>query len=206
MSTTTLKKLSFEQFLEQYPDGYGIYELVNGEIVKVEPIRAHKNVARFLLFAFNDEIRRLELDYIVDKDIVIRTVTKDGQEQGRVPDVSIVSQSLWNSNPLTYGAMIEPPLLAVEVTSTNWEDDYVDKLDEYQRLGIPEYWIVDYWAIASRAYLGYPKVPTVLVYQLVNAQYQPHTFTGSEPIISPTFPELKLSVEQIITASQIRKI
>jgi len=54
--------------------------------------------------------------------------------------------------------------------------------------------------------LGYPKVPTVLVYQLVNAQYQPHTFTGSEPIISPTFPELKLSVEQIITASQIRKI
>lgn len=47
MSTTTLKKLSFEQFLEQYPDGYGIFELVNGEIVQVEPIRAHKNVARF---------------------------------------------------------------------------------------------------------------------------------------------------------------
>lgn len=206
MSTTTIKKLSFEQFLEQYPDGYGIYELVNGEIVQVEPIRAHKNVARLLLFAFNDEIRRLELDYIVDKDIVIRTVTKDGQEQGRIPDVSVVSQSLWNSNPLTYGAVIEPPLLAVEVTSTNWEDDYVDKLDEYQRLGIPEYWIVDYWAIASRTYLGYPKVPTVLVYQLVNGQYQPQTFRGSERIISPTFPELKLSVEQIITASQIRKL
>ena len=102
--------------------------------------------------------------------------------------------------------MIEPPLLAVEVTLTNWEDDYVDKLDEYQRLGIPEYWIVDYWANASRTYLGYPKVPTVLVYQLVNGQYQPQAFTGSERIISPTFPELKLSVEQIITASQIRKL
>ena len=48
-------KLTFEDFLEQYPDGYGIHELVNGEIVKVEPTRAHKNVARFLLFAFNDE-------------------------------------------------------------------------------------------------------------------------------------------------------
>lgn len=142
MSTTALKKLTFEQFLEQYPDGYGIYELVNGEIVQREPIRAHKNVARFLLFAFNDEIRRLELDYIVDKDIVIRTVTQDAQEQGRNPDVSMVSASLWNSNPLTYG-VIEPPQLAVEVTSSNWEDDYVDKLDEYQRLGIAEYWIVD---------------------------------------------------------------
>jgi hypothetical protein len=44
--------------------------------------------------AFNEEIRRLELDYIVDKDIVIRTVTKDGQEQGRIPDVSVVSAIL----------------------------------------------------------------------------------------------------------------
>lgn len=205
MSTAALKKLSFEQFLEQYPDGYGIFELVNGEIVQVEPIRAHKNVARFLLFAFNDEIRRLGLDYIVDKDIVIRTVTKDGQEQGRNPDVSVASASLWNSNPLTYG-VIEPPQLAVEVTSSNWEDDYVDKLDEYQRLGIPEYWIVDYWAIASRTYLGYPKVPTVLVYQLVNGKYQHQTFKGSERIISPTFPELKLTVEEIITASLSRKL
>lgn len=109
MSTTKLKKLSFEQFLEQYPDGYGIYELVNGEIVQAEPIRAHKNVARYLVRLFDREIERLELDYIVDKDIVIRTVTKDGQEQGRIPDVSVVNASLWNSNPLTYGALIEPP-------------------------------------------------------------------------------------------------
>ena len=68
---TTIKKLSFIEFLEQYPDGKGIYELVNGEIVEVETTRADKNVARFLMFVFNDEIRRKELDYIVDKDIVV---------------------------------------------------------------------------------------------------------------------------------------
>lgn len=62
MSTTTLKKLSFIEFLEQYPDGQGIFELVDGEIVLVEPTRVHKNVARFLMFAFNDQIRRLGLD------------------------------------------------------------------------------------------------------------------------------------------------
>ncbi len=45
MTNTTAKKLTFEQFLEQYPDGYGIFELVDGEIVRVEPIRAHKNMA-----------------------------------------------------------------------------------------------------------------------------------------------------------------
>ena len=206
MTTTTSKKLTFEEFLEQYPDGYGIYELVNGEIVQVEPTRAHKNVARFLVFALNDEIRRLKLDYISDKDIVVRTVTASGQEQGRNPDVGVVSASVWNSNVLAYGALTEPIQLAVEVASTNWEDDYVDKLDEYQRLGIPEYWIVDYLAIASRAYLGNPKVPTVSVYQLVEGQYQVQKFRGSDRILSNTFPELELTVEQVVDSSQLRKL
>ena len=152
----TKTKLTFADFLQNYPDGSGIYELVNGEIVKVEATRAHKNVARFLVKSFDRENERLELDYIVDKDIVFRTVTDSGQEQGRNPDVGVVKASVWNSNALGYGALIEPIQLAVEVTSTNWEDDYVDKLDEYQRLGITEYWIVDYLAIASRAYLGNP--------------------------------------------------
>lgn len=206
MSTTTVKKLSFIEFLEQYPDGKGIYELVNGEIVQVEPTRAHKNVARFLLFTFNDEIRRKGLDYIVDQTIVIRTVTANGQEQGRNPDVSMVSESLWNSNVLAYAALTEPIQLAVEVVSTNWEDDYVDKLDEYQRLGIAEYWIVDYLAIASRSILGNPKLPAVFVYQLVDGKYQASSFKNSERIISPTFPELQLTVGQILSASQIRKL
>jgi Uma2 family endonuclease len=88
MTSTALRKLTFVDFLEQHPDD-GIYELVNGEIVKVEAIRAHKNVSRFLMFGFNDEIRRLGLDYIVDKDIVIRTCTNKGEQRGRNPDVSL---------------------------------------------------------------------------------------------------------------------
>lgn len=202
----TKTKVTFLEFLKNYPEGSGIYELVNGEIVKVEAIRAHKNVARFLVFGFNDEIRRLGLDYIVDKDIVLRTVKASGQEQGRNPDVGVVKASVWNSNARGYGALIEPIQLAVEVVSTNWEDDYVDKLEEYQRLGIFEYWIVDYLAIASRAYLGNPKMPTVFVYSLENDRYIVQSFRGSDRIISPTFPELELTVEQIILSSQIQEI
>lgn len=63
MTQSLVKKLKFEDFLDFYPDGYGFCELVNGEIVAVEATRAHKNVARFIFFAFNDEIRRLEIDY-----------------------------------------------------------------------------------------------------------------------------------------------
>ena len=202
----TKTKLTFADFLEKYPDGSGIYELVNGEIVKVEATRAHKNVARFLVKSFDRESDRLELDYIVDKDIVFRTVTASGQEQGRNPDVGVVKASVWNSNVRSYGALTEPIQLAVEVTSTNWEDDYVDKLDEYQRLGICEYWIVDYLAIASRAYLGNPKIPTVFVYSLGNGSYLVESFRGSERIISKTFPELEITVEQIVISSQMQNL
>ena len=202
----TKTKLTFADFLEKYPDGSGIYELVNGEIVKVEATRAHKNVARFLVKSFDRESDRLELDYIVDKDIVFRTVTASGQEQGRNPDVGVVKASVWNSNVRSYGALTEPIQLAVEVTSTNWEDDYVDKLDEYQRLGICEYWIVDYLAIASRAYLGNPKIPTVFVYSLENDRYLVQSFTGNERIISKTFPELEITVEQIVISSQMQNL
>ncbi len=78
MSQTKVKKLTFTDFLQQYPDGSGIYELVNGEIIQVEPIRAYKNVARYLVKSFDKEKDRLGLDYIVDKDIVVRTTTVIG--------------------------------------------------------------------------------------------------------------------------------
>jgi Uma2 family endonuclease len=200
MVSTSLN-LSFREFLQQVPDGKGRFELINGELVKVEATRAHKNVARFLVKAFDRESDRLNLNYIVDKDIIIRTTTQTGREQGRNPDVSVVQASVWNANVTAYGALTQPIQLAVEVTSTNWEDDYIDKLDEYERLGIAEYWIVDYLAIASRSYLGNPKQPTVFVYQLSAGQYQVTSYQENAVILSPTFPELALTVEQILVAS-----
>lgn len=199
----TSTKLTYAQFLKEYPEDCGRFQLINGEFVKMEAIRAHKNVARFLMFAFNDEIRRLNLNYIVEQNIVFRTVTKKAEERGRNPDVSVVKASLWNNNVMSYESLKEPIDLAVEVVSTNWDDDYIDKLEEYEILGISEYWIVDYLAIGSRNYLGNPKIPTVFIYNLINGEYQGKSFTGNEQIISQIFPELKLTLEQIIQASGI---
>ncbi|MEM9541439.1 MAG: Uma2 family endonuclease [Cyanobacteria bacterium P01_E01_bin.42] len=197
------QRLSFAEFLAQCPED-GRYELVNGEIVKLELIRAHKNVSRYLIKCFDRESERLQRDYVIDKDIVIRTQTESGSERGRNPDVAIVPAEIWNSNVMTYGALTEPPLLAVEVVSTNWDDDYVDKIAEYEQLGIQEYWIVDYLAVASRSYLGNPKVPTIFVHQLDNGKYKTQKFTGEERIISGVFPELVLTAAQILNATQIR--
>jgi Uma2 family endonuclease len=200
MVTTTQQKLTFDQFLDGYPDE-GLYEFVNGEIVEMAATRNHEDVADYIADSFKDVIKRLNLDFVVKTKAVIKTVTKDGREQGRLPDVSVIDRTIWRAKRTDYSALQEPIQLAVEVTSTNWEDDYIDKLDEYQRLGIPEYWIVDYLAIASREYLGNPKLPTVFVYQLdAEGKYQVTAFKNSDRIMSPTFPDLQLTAVQILKA------
>ena len=44
--------------------------------------------------------------------------------------------------------------LVVEVISTNWEDDYYKKLGDFEKLAVPEYWIVDYLALGARRLLS----------------------------------------------------
>jgi Uma2 family endonuclease len=198
IATTVTQKLTFDQFLVECPED-GRYELVNGEIVEMNATRNHDDVADFSADSFKYEIQRLSLNYVVKNTAVIRTVSKAGIEQGRRPDVSVIDRDLWRSNRSAYSAVREPIQLAVEVTSTNWDDDYIDKLDEYQRLGIVEYWIVDYLAIGSREFLGNPKVPTVFVYLLdAEGNYQKTAFQGSDRIVSRTFPELTLTAEQVM--------
>ena len=197
--TQPKQMLSFEQFVKQLPDEEGRYELVNGEIVKILPIRLHEDVADFLIKQFDREVDRVPLNYRVSGRFMLRTLTPNGKEQGRHPDVTVVDKNLWESQPFAYSALTEPPQLVVEVVSTNWEDDYIDKLDEYQRVGISEYWIVDYLALGSRNYLGNPKEATVFVYLLdENGVYQMTAYRGSDRIISRTFPELALTAEQVL--------
>ena len=198
MTTVIKQKLTFDQFLDQYPAD-GRYELVEGEIVEIRAIRWHDDIADFMIRTFDRNVEQFNLNYRVTGRLVLETRSANGQPQGRHPDVSVVDRSVWHSNRFAYTALDQPIQLAIEVVSTNWEDDYIDKLDEYQRLGVAECWIVDYLAIGSRTYLGNPKTPTVFVYLLdETGVYQSTAFKGSDRILSRTFPELTLTMNQIL--------
>lgn len=197
MTAIVRQNLTFNQFLEQYPED-GRYELVDGEIVRILATRQHEDIADFIADAMKDETRQRSLNYKISDRIVLATQTRDGKIQGRSLDVSVVDRELWRSNRMAYTAFDQAIQLAVEVVSTNWEDDYIDKFDEYQRLGVLEFWIVDYLAIGSRTYLGNPKTPTVFVYSLDNGVYQGAGFKGNDRILSRTFPELSLTMNQIL--------
>lgn len=201
VTTPAQQTLTFEQFLEQCPED-GRYELVNGKIVRILATRQHEDVADFIAKRLDQEVDRVGLSYKVSGRIVLATETETeaGVEQGRFPDVSVVDLEQWCSNRRMYSAIREPIQLVVEVVSTNWEDDYVDKLDEYGRLGVLEYWIVDYLALGRRRYLGNPKQPSVFVYRLNKQQYEVQRFQGNDRILSPTFPELTLAMAEILQA------
>lgn len=192
--------LSFDKFLEQCPED-GRYELVDGKMVKNLATRIHYDVAWLILKSFDREVERLSLNYLVNDVAAVLTTNKNGKEQGRHPDVSVISRDVWRSDRQNHRGIREPIQVAVEVVSTNWEDDYIDKLAEYERLGIPEYWIVDYLAIGSRDYLGEPKLPSVFIFTLdTEGKYQLTRFQNSDRLVSPTFPELNLTVAQIMAA------
>lgn len=198
--------LTFEDFLEKCPED-GRYELIDGRLVRILATRLHDDIADFIADQMKEQVRTDGLNYKVSDRIVLATASAQGNIQGRHPDVSVVDLDQWRSNRSDYTALREPIQLAVEVVSTNWEDDYIDKLDEYERLGIQEFWIVDYLALGSRVYLGNPKQPTIFIYSLItgdsdvsgeqSSRYRMQSFQGNTPVQSPTFPKLQLTMDQI---------
>jgi Uma2 family endonuclease len=191
------RSLSFAEFVESCPDNGRRYELVNGQVVELMATRAHDDVADFICDAFRDEVKLKQVNCKVTRFGSVKTLRDDGLQQGRTPDVSVVDRALWNSDLKAYTALEEPLQLAVEVTSTNWRDDYLYKLAEYEALGIFEYWIVDYLALGASRYIGSPKTPTISIYQLVDGEYQLAQFRGGDAIASPTFPSLQLTAQAI---------
>jgi Uma2 family endonuclease len=201
MSIALSPKLSFAEFLQNCPSE-GRYEFVEGEIVRILATRQHDNVADFIAKRLDREIDRLSLDYRVSGRISVVTTTSNGLQQSRNPDVSVVPKAIWNANLLSYQPLLDPLQVAIEVVSSNWEDDYIDKLDEYQRSGITEFWIVDYLALGSRTYLGNPKHPALFVHTLLEGQYQCQKFSLDQAITSPTFPQLQLTLAEILAAAE----
>jgi Uma2 family endonuclease len=86
----------------------------------------------------------------------------------------------------------------VEVVSSNWENDYARKVEEYALMGIPEYWIVDFRGLGGIRYIGDPKQPTLTVNVLAGKLYQQTQYRLGEPIQSALFPALALQLVELM--------
>ncbi len=196
------KLLTFDEFIEWLPENRR-YELRNGKIVEMQPTGKHEDVTGFLSQELTLEYTRMQLPYRIPPKVLVKPRDK---ETGYNPDLLIIDRSqlelepLWEKkSTLICGESI--PLI-IEVVSTNWRDDYGYKLIDYEAIGIREYWIVDYLGLGGVRFIGHPKQPTLSIYQLIDEEYQVQQFRDSQTISSPTFPELKLTAEQIFQAQR----
>ncbi len=203
MTQTLPKLITFAEFIDWYPNTGTRYELHNGVIVEMPPPTGdHEKVVGFIARKLTVEFDRLNRVYTIPKTAFVKPNVADS---AYLPDVLLLNldnlnnEPLWNKQSTVTQAASVP--LIVEVVSTNWRDDYYKKFADYEEMGILEYWIADYAALGGNKFIGDPKQPTIFICELVNGEYQMHKFQGDSLIISPTFPQLNLTAQQIFDAA-----
>ncbi len=203
MVTSHTKSLSFEEFLEWYPEDNKRYELIEGEIVEMLPTGSHEDVSGFLIAELNLEIRKHNLPYSIPKNCLLKPLAP---RSGYLPDVAVINRQkikdepLWNKSSVIQNGATVP--LVIEVVSTNWRDDYGHKFVEYEAMEIAEYWIVDYRALGAVRYIGKPKQPTITICKLIEGEYQMEKFIKSDRLKSSIFPKLELTADTVFQAGE----
>ncbi|WP_448266039.1 Uma2 family endonuclease [Nostoc sp. DSM 114159] len=206
MTQVLRKVVTFDEFVVKYPDNTGkLYELYDGVVVEMpQPTGDHEEIVVFLSTKITLEYSRLSLLYGIPKTVLVKPLEN---ESAYSPDVlllnlpNLVNEPRWKKESTVTQAVSIP--LVIEVVSTNWRDDYLKKYADYEEMGIPEYWIVDYAALGGREFIGKPKQPTVLVCCLEEGEYRVSKFRGDDRIESSIFPEFNLTAEQIFRAGTV---
>ena len=195
--------LSFGDFIVRYGDS-NRYELIDGEVFDLEPTGYHEEVSAFTTTKICAQIDAIGLNWFVLQRGLLRP-SNLGMTAFR-PDVMVIDRNelakelLWNDQSiLTLGSSIK---FVMEVVSSNWQNDYARKVEDYAILGIPEYWIADYAGLGGTRHIGKPKQPTLSICTLVKGEYEIQQIRGNQSITSPTFPNFKLTAEQVLQAGR----
>jgi Uma2 family endonuclease len=195
----TQQTLSLDEFLSRYASD-NRYELIDGELFDLEPIGPHEEIAALITTKTCIQIDQMARPWFVLQRGLLRpaepSLTAFRPDVAVVDKTALAQEPLWlEQSILTRGDSIK---LIAEVVSGNWQNDYARKVEDYAALGIPEYWIVDYAGLGGIRYIGKPKRPTLSLCTLVDGEYTIQQLRGQDRLNSPTFPDLRLTAEQIL--------
>lgn len=193
------KPLNVDEFLTLH-GGDNRYELIDGEIFDLETTGPHEQVAGFITRKACVQIDLADLSWVVLQRPLLRPpnleMTAFRPDVAIIDEIALTREPLWQEQSiLTQSGSIK---LIAEVVSSNWQNDYSRKLEDYENLGIPEYWIADYAGLGGTRHIGRPKRPTLSICTLVEGQYQIQQFRGEERTVSRTFPDLKLTANRAL--------
>jgi len=190
--THTQVKLNFEQYLKYDNGTDNRYELFYGELIEVPP---ESELNGWIAEWLRDEL----VPFIKRRLIRVNSyeLQVQGNPQNRYPDLVVLRPEHLEltKKRQTITLNMLPPQLVVEVVSPyrnqkddNYQRDYVDKRQQYEQLGVGEYWIID------------PQAKLVTVLLLVGGRYQATEFSGLQQIVSRICPQLELTVTQVFEA------
>ncbi|WP_204137982.1 Uma2 family endonuclease [Halomicronema sp. CCY15110] len=179
---------TFEDFLNYTEGTDAYYELTNGELVEMPP-ESDENLCRAMQLYEALKVlvgmRQIRLQGVV--------IAVPGQPKNRYPDLTVLRpEHPEQMRALGQAAItldMAPPILIVEVVSPGTENhrrDYLEKRNQYEWRGIPEYWIID------------PVQSQVTVLSLTAAGYEAAVFTGEDIVQSPTFPNFAVSAAAVL--------
>ena len=193
--------VSLDEFIARY-GGDNRYELIDGEVFNLEPTGQHEEVAALITAKICVQIDQLSLPWFVLQRGLFRpsnvSITAFRPDVMVVDRTEVAKESLWQEQSIiTMGSSIK---FVVEVVSSNWQNDYARKVEDYAALGIPEYWIADYLGLGGIRHIGKPKQPTLSICTLVDGEYEINLFRGNDAVVSPTFPNLNLMAGQVLNA------
>ena len=188
------KQLTFNEYFNYSDNTDNRYELIDGELIALPPESEPNNfIANYLFFYLASSglvaLRRIKTHNCEVQVAVLRS----GDAANRYPDLIILEPEHipLTANRLTITFDMLPPRLVVEVVSpgrVGSDRDYERKRAQYAARGIAEYWAID------------PIEQVVTVLRLENGQYvEVGVFRDGEAIVSPMFPQLSLTVQQILS-------
>jgi Uma2 family endonuclease len=194
---TDRRRMTLKEFLS-YDDGTNTrYELVDGVLVEMSlGTGKHGRAIHRLAKRLEAAAENLGTDWLALPGLVgVETDVPGKTDHVRIPDITMLPEAQWDAIADRPGSATifqnEPaPIVVVEVLSPSTKStDLNEKRAEYIKRGIPEYWIIN------------PTSKEITVLRLEDEAYtEVGVFLGNNAIVSPTFPELRLTAAQVLGA------
>lgn len=175
------KRYTAEEFFKLTPENNSDrYELINGEITALAaPSEIHQHIIGEVYAELRNYIRSntgkcrpilSPFDVVLDEKNVVQ------------PDILVVCDRDKLDGKRCNGS----PDLVIEVTSSNYSRDYIEKLALYKSAGVREYWIVD------------PSYERVLVYFFEKSN-SPYIYTFDKTIPVGIYNgNLKINISELL--------